>query len=86
MSEIFSEKDRITAEFLTDQAVRIKELERENEQLKRFNVELRGIIDDFSKYRDELERVLENLCIHVGMGWETDEMLEQARAVLEKKG
>ena len=27
-SEIFSEKDRITAEFLTDQAVRIKELER----------------------------------------------------------
>jgi hypothetical protein len=34
---------------------------------------------------EELERALENLCIHVGMGWETDEMLEKARAVLEKK-
>jgi hypothetical protein len=34
---------------------------------------------------EELERALENLCIHVGMGWETDEVLEKARAVLEKK-
>jgi hypothetical protein len=34
---------------------------------------------------EELKRALENLCIHVGMGWETDEMLEKARAVLEKK-
>jgi hypothetical protein len=34
---------------------------------------------------EELERALENLCIHVGMGWETDEMLEKARAVLKRK-
>jgi hypothetical protein len=43
---------------------------------------------DFTAWADrieELERALENLCIHVGMGWETDEMLEKARAVLEKK-
>jgi plasmid stabilization system protein ParE len=33
---------------------------------------------------EELERALENLCIHVGMGWETDGVLETARAVLEK--
>jgi hypothetical protein len=68
--------------FIVDLVERLKQVQYE---VSAFDGHLAAMIGDAMDRIEELERALENLCIHVGMGWETDEVLEKARAVLEKK-
>jgi DNA repair exonuclease SbcCD ATPase subunit len=68
--------------FIVDLVERLKQVQYE---VSAFDGHLAAMIGDAMDRIEELERALENLCIHVGMGWETDEVLEKARAALEKK-